>query len=238
MVTGCNCGVGHWPGGGVAEFRVEEEGVRRLGAKLLDHLLGCGTQDVGHDGLERVGGLFHWFVSFEELRRPKSEKPPVGAALGVARAGLFVVSCVVGSVSRQSCVCFRYADDLGAVETSEITPTWDRGIMPALAAAEGGGIYRGRLILKARPGVFFSVEVPERPQHQRRTGFPANDPACAGAVQGRLSGARRCPVSGYAIGREGRLLGPWAMLRCMLRISLINRVESPCRYGASVRKYP
>ena len=66
--------------------------MRRLGADLPDHLLGGGAQDIGHDGLESVGGCFHWFVSFEEWRRPEKAKPPVGAATG-RRASL------VGSAS-------------------------------------------------------------------------------------------------------------------------------------------
>ena len=61
--------------------------MRRLGAELLDLLLGCGTQDVGHDGLERVGQAFSLVCVLRgvAVRCPKSEKPPVGAARGVAR---------------------------------------------------------------------------------------------------------------------------------------------------------
>ena len=85
-------------------------------------------------GLRALAGFFIGLCPLMSCGARKAKSRPLGR-LSAWRAGLFVVSCVVGSVSRQSCVCFRYADDLGAVETSEITPTWDRGIMPALAPA-------------------------------------------------------------------------------------------------------
>ena len=121
-------------------------------------------------GLSELAGFFIGFVSFEELRRQKSEKPPLGR-LSAWRAGLFVVSCVVGSVSRQSCVCFHYADDFGAVGTSEITPTWDRGIMPGLGSCRRRRKLPGSFDTQSTARVFVGVEVPERPQHQRRLGF-------------------------------------------------------------------
>ena len=65
--------------------------MRRLGADLPDHLLGGGAQDIGHDGLESVGGCFHWFVSFEEWRRPEKRK--------AARWGGHRAACVTGWVS-------------------------------------------------------------------------------------------------------------------------------------------
>lgn len=197
MVVGGNCGVGHWPGGGVAEFRVEEEGVRRLGADELDHLLGCGTQDVGHDGLEGVGGLFHWFVSFDELRRPKSEKPPVGAALGVARWPVcgqlrrgqrFTAVLRLFPLRRRSRRCGNFGDypDLGQRDYAGLGTCLRRRDLPGSfdTQSTGRGICR----------------------YQRRTGFPANDPACAGAGQGRLGGARRCPVSGLPDWSRGQIV--------------------------------